>query len=210
MKATPEKLADLLTGQGGLLAFPYHGTSMLGTFRPGDILLVTPIPLDAVRRGDVVAFTHGGCGGEDEIVVAHRVRRLTSDGLITQGDRCAAPDAEPVSVCNLLGQVRFVRRDGRMRTVQGGRPARVALGIARLRRRLASLARGPYRRFRARGLARHFWRPRLARVDLVIDGEPLVKYLHRQRIVACWWPNKKCFWCRKPYDLVIDCPESGS
>jgi signal peptidase I len=34
----------------------YHGGSMLGTLRPGDQVVIEPVPRTAIRPGDVAAF----------------------------------------------------------------------------------------------------------------------------------------------------------
>jgi hypothetical protein len=36
-----------------------------------------------------------------------------------------------------------------------------------------------------------------------------VKYVHRSRTVAVWWPERRSFRCRRPYDLIIKSPISS-
>jgi hypothetical protein len=50
------------------------------------------------------------------------------------------------------------------------------------------------------------WRPEIAEMQLAVQGEKVVKYLHKGRRVAQLWPEQGRFWCRRPYDLVIENP----
>ncbi len=194
-----------LAHRGTEIAFPYHGSSMYGTFRQGDILLVAPATLEAVRPGDVVVFCHVKPGG-DALLIVHRVRACTAAGLITQGDGCPAPDSEPVRAEDLVGRVFFVEREGRMRRVWGGHAGRIWAAWLRLRRRLTPWLGWPYRALRSSGLVRRVWRPAVAQIHLTAEGGPLVKYVHGRRTVAIWAPQDDYFWCCKPYDLVIQRP----
>jgi hypothetical protein len=189
--------------------FPYQGTSMHGTLRPGDLLLVTPVALDAIRPGDVVAFRRPA-PDQDAVQLVHRVQARVKAGLITRGDLCAGPDPDPVRAAELVGRVVAVQRGDRVRRVWGGPAGRLwALGL-RCRRGLLRLAQAPYALLRASGLVRQLWRPRLERVHLVTPEGPLVKYVYRGRTVARWYPQTGQFWCRKPYDLVIERPVGES
>ncbi len=189
----------------GLVACPYRGSSMSGTFRPGDILLVSPASLEAVRPGDVILFAHPRPEGQ-VLPVVHRVRACTAAGLITQGDGCPAPDSAPVRAGELIGRVSFVERQGRVRRVWGGRVGQMWAAWRRLRRHLTPWLGWPYRALRSGGLVRRLWRPDVAQIHLTTANGPLIKYVHRRRTVATWSPQDGYFWCRKPYDLVIRLP----
>ena len=130
--------------------------------------------------------------------------------VVTQGDNNAAPDSEPVRAENLVGRVCFVEREGKTRTVWGGRAGRLWVVYLRLRRRIVRLGRWPYRFLRASGIVQRLWRPRVVQVRLATESGPLVKYIHGQRTVARWLPEEKQFWCRKPYDLVIERPSEAA
>lgn len=188
------------------MAFPYRGASMSGTFRQGDILLVQPVLLEAIRAGDVVVFSFAQADSEMPPIV-HRVQACTAKGLVTQGDASSAPDAALVGAQELIGRVCLVQRAGSVRRVWGGRAGQLWAGYLRLRRPLLKLARLPYRLLRASGLVRRLWRPRLSQVHLTTEEGTVVKYVAGQRAVACWWPEKRHFWCKKPYDLVIERPD---
>jgi hypothetical protein len=178
---------------------------MVGTFRAGDLLIIVPVSWDALAPGDVIAFRRAGPGKTD-VLLCHRVVARTEAGLVTRGDAQAVPDPGPVPSQDLVGRVALVRRDGRDLPVVGGLPGRAWAALLDLRRRLLPLARSPYRWLRASRLLNALWHPRIVEVHLAVGDEPLVKYLHRGRTVAQLWPRQDRFWCRKPYDLVIENP----
>lgn len=184
------------------LTFPYQGASMRGTFRPGDLLTVTPITLQDLRRGDVVAF-HQSSSLIVRRQIVHRVDACTCKGVITRGDQCRVADQTVVTSGDLIGRVSAVERDGKTRPVLGGWRGRIWASALRLWRRVAPVVGWPYRLMRNWGLARALWYPSLASIHIETEAGPIVKYVHRNRTVARWWPTEGRFWCRKPYDLVV-------
>jgi len=190
----------------------YHGGSMLGTLRPGDQVVIKPVPFNAMRPGDVVAF-RPTTADDEKIPIVHRVVAIRPAGLLTQGDNNAQVDVELVTTDRLLGRVTYVERGGRRRLVRGGRAGQLWVVYLRARRRAYNLAarlgRGLYRRLRASGLMRRLWRPRITRLRLVNNHGTLVKYVCGRRTVARWWPDQNRFECRKPYDLVIPRPDGA-
>jgi hypothetical protein len=188
----------------------YHGGSMLGTLRPGDQVIIEPVPFTAIRPGDVVAF-RPTTADDDKLPIVHRVVAIRPAGLLTQGDNNAQVDEELVTAERLLGRVVYVERDGRRRLVRGGRVGHLWVVYLRAQRRAYNLAarlgRGPYRRLRASGLMRRVWRPRIIRVRLFNNHSTLVKYVCGGRTVARWRPHQSRFECQKPYDLVIPRPD---
>lgn len=176
------------------------------TFHPGDLLHVTTVDIEELQRGDVVAFRRPGSADPRQQVV-HRVQARTSLGLITRGDRCRTADDAVVTAKDLIGRVFAVEHDGETRPVLGGWPGHVwAVGL-RLWHRIAPAAGWPYRYLRSSRLARTLWRPQLAQVRLETEAGPVVKYVHRGRTIARWWPAEDRFWCRKPYDLILPRPD---
>ncbi len=190
----------------------YHGGSMLGTLRPGDQLVIEPVPFTAMRPGDVVAF-RPTAADDEKIPIVHRVVAIRPAGLLTQGDNNAQVDAELVTADRLLGRVTYVEGGGRRRLVRGGRAGQLWVVYLRARRRVyhlaARLGHGPYQFLRASGLMRRVWRPRITRLRLVNNRGTLVKYVCGGRTVARWWPDQNRFECRKPYDLVIPRPDGA-
>ncbi|MEJ5308343.1 MAG: S26 family signal peptidase [Anaerolineae bacterium] len=179
---------------------------MAGTFRFGDLLLIDPVGLPQLRRGDVAVFYKPESDGSARIVVAHRVVARDVDSLITQGDACASPDVAVVHSSRLLGRVARVQRGNKSYGVWGGLAGRLWARWVRLRRCLLALGRAPYRWLRASGVVRRLWRPSVAHVTLATGQGPIVKYLYHGKTVATWRPEHQSYWCRKPYDLVLDAP----
>lgn len=64
----------------------YRGSSMLGTFKRGDYLTVIPLPMNRVRRGDVIAYRRPDRPVSEDTLVVHRVVRTVRGGLIVHGD----------------------------------------------------------------------------------------------------------------------------
>lgn len=180
---------------------------MTGSFRAGDILVVRETAFQDARPGDVIAFRAPGGDPVADLIV-HRVVARVADGLITQGDACGAPDAAHVQACDLVGCVIQAQRGRHVRRVWGGEAGRWWARALRLRRRVLALSRAPYRWLRASGVIRHLWRPAVTQVSLMTAHGPVVKYLCGARAVAVWRPETKAYWCEKPYDLVLDAPDS--
>jgi hypothetical protein len=177
---------------------------MTGTFHPGDILVVRKTRYRDVSVGDVVAFrtSKNPVGG----LIVHRVVNCTADGLLTQGDACTTPDASHVQACNLIGRVTQVLHGGKSYRVWGGRAGQLWARYVRLRRRLLTIGRAPYRWLRASGIIRRLWHPPLVCVMLTTMRGPVIKYLCGGKTVAIWATEGQTYWCRKPYDLVLDAP----
>jgi len=186
--------------------YQYRGSSMTGTFRPGDMLVTCDVAFEAIRPGDVVAFRAPG-GDNDATLIVHRVVARARDGLITRGDACGAPDLARVQPGDLVGRVIQAQRGRRVRRVWGGWTGRCWARLLRLRRRVLALGRLPYRWLRASGLVRRVWRPAVTQVSVMTSQGTVVKYLCGARAVAEWRPETRTYRCRKPYDLVLDAPE---
>lgn len=110
--------ADVLR-RFGELRLEVHGSSMLPSIRPGDILTVRRQGISDVRCGDVVLFAREGR------LFAHRVMKKLEDRagalLISRGDALLNEDL-PVTTSELLGRVAFIHR-GRSRIHARGWPS---------------------------------------------------------------------------------------
>jgi len=196
----------------------YRGQSMAGMFQAGDYLTLEPVPIAAIRPGDVVIYAGQDQEGEPEDVV-HRVVARAPGGLVARGDNNPGVDNVLVTADNLLGRVTYAERGGIIHPVRGGRwgllRARLfhAWAYGRLYgwRVARFLGRWPYRALRRSGLVPHFWQPAITRIVLTpTDGPAVVKYVSRGRTVARWWPATGRFLCRRPYDLVIRRPRRAA
>lgn len=189
-----------------LLVLSYRGTSMGNTFLEGDILLVAPSLPEDIRLGDVIAYRR--CSTACQVVV-HRVIAREGVGFLTRGDSMPMADSQPIHPESLVGCVRFVQRDGRVRRVWGSTLGRLHMALSHLGTRIIPLVRPLYRWLRASGLVRLLWKPSIAQIHCATGEGELVKYVHRRKTIARWWPETGQFRCRKPYDLVIAKPFEG-
>lgn len=83
---------------------------------------------DSIKPGDIVAFRVG-----DDLLVTHRVIRVTDEGLFTQGDENDIPDPDPVTRENYIGKTVFaVSRFGALLGVFSETKGRIILGICLL------------------------------------------------------------------------------
>lgn len=184
----------------------FRGLSMAGVFRPGDLLYFEEIPINMVRRGDIIAY--GASQPKTEgIDTVHRVIAIVDQGLICRGDNNRFVDPNPVTEARLLGRaVRFERR-GRMSKVLGGRAgmirARLNWTKAAARRALTALARPLFLRLRRSGIVAFFWRPDTRRVRFCSPDGDFIKYINRGRTVAAFHAEEKVTYLRRPFDLVL-------
>jgi len=194
----------------------YRGNSMAGTFRPGDYLILEPVPIVAICPGDVVIYQGRDQEGEPDDVV-HRVVGVVPGGLAARGDNNPTVDNILVTADNLLGRVRHFERDGKVYPVCGGRRGRLVAWVrhawVHVRRYgdrvVRFLGRWPYRGLRRSGLVPRLWQPTITRIMLTTGDGPLVKYVSHGRTVAWWWPERGRFRCRRPYDLILTRPTSN-
>jgi hypothetical protein len=168
--------------------------------------------LEKTHLGDVViVFREGNTNHFDHIV--HRVVSVNQDYLITQGDNNLKPDAQIVTIDNLVGLVTSFSRHNHVYPVMGGT---LGLFYARLiyaRNHswllIKRLGWRIYRHIRQNGLIARVWRPSISQIRLVTNNGYLVKYCHDNRTVARWWSETKAFEVVKPFDLVIPRPEGS-
>jgi len=185
--------------------FMYYGSSMVPTFRPGQLLYVRPDARD-ILPGDVVVFEM------PDGYAVHRVVAIRQAGLLTRGDNNLTDDRFPVAPERLVGRVELRDEGTRIRAVRGGwwglwlarsRWAARWLDV-RLRRAFlplyGALRRSPVVR---RTLGRLFGRRLRVLWLRGPEGAPLVKVTHLGYTVARWWPETGEFECRKPYDLFL-------
>ena len=187
--------------------FVYNGRSMFPTFRPGHLIYVRPAAHD-LAAGDVVVYFDS----EHSRHVVHRVVEATLGGLVTRGDHNSQRDAQLVAYGQLVGRVEIAEFDGRLKDVVGGRhglwSAQVRWAALALWVRLCVYLGTPYRALKASPRARQclkwFFRPRFKVIRLQTPQGPLVKVLHRGRVVARTQAGGARFECSKPYDLFLE------
>lgn len=175
----------------------------------GDRLILEPVRLSAVRRGDIVVYRVNRNGGESESV--HRVTRVMPNGLVVQGDNNRCPDKTLVTSRNLIGRVTHAQRGCRIFDLPGRRFGLIRARTLQLLRSfledtrgfIRNKGRGSYGRLRNTGLISHFWQPSVVKLRLTANGSRLVKYVFRGHTVGYHWLDKGSLKCRKPFDLVL-------
>jgi translation initiation factor IF-1 len=139
-------LAADVVRQFGEVRLKVTGASMLPSVWPGDVVTVERREICELRPGHVVL-----CYREGKLI-AHRIKLVAGDQLITQGDSLPHSDS-PISGSYILGQVVSILRNGRrvpikqslwQRAVspilqQSGFCTRMTLRIGRRWQRLRSL-----------------------------------------------------------------------
>jgi len=149
-------------------------------------------------------------------LLVHRVIAARSGGLVTRGDNNPGPDNDIVSPELLVGRVAALERRGQRLRVRGGTGGFILASIRRFIRRTYRFffrvvrfpLRPAYRLLRRSGIIGAIWKPRLTAVRFRSSSGPFVKYVHGGRTVAVWWPERRSFRCRRPYDLIIKRPVS--
>jgi hypothetical protein len=82
------------------------GASMLPTVWPGDVVFVQRRALRELQPGQILLAYRNGA------LIAHRIKSIAGDRLITQGDSLPHSDP-PVTSSELVGQVVSILRGGR-------------------------------------------------------------------------------------------------
>ena len=177
---------------------------MRSTFSPGEILYVRP-HANEVKPGDVIVYRRG-----DEYVV-HRVRTITSDGIVARGDNNLHEDQDLVKFEQVIGVVNEVDTGKEIRIVNGGKKG---LWLARLRWSFSSIINwmrpvvgAPYRWLKSSRLMAKIWHPNVIQVKTVSSSGPMIKYIAGRKTVATWIPDLKRFQCKRLYDLVVFPPD---
>ena len=183
----------------------YRGSSMRGTFKPGDKLVIENVPFDQIRKGDLVIFNRA-CQEKGDFIV-HRVSAITSNGLVTRGDNCIDQDKELIGEKHIVGRVIQYDRRGRIRRARNGRMGqiRATLLYGRLHgvKWLKIFLRKPYVMFRKTGIIARIWQPDIEAVYFETPDGPLLKYLHHGRTVAICLKIKNRWKIKRPYDFIM-------
>jgi signal peptidase I len=203
----PYKLSSWAKSSGFVQCFLYLGPSMTPTFQSGDLLYTRPTPRK-LFIGDVVVFSDTKTDG----YIVHRIVKAFIGSLITKGDHNRLCDA-PLSLDQVVGKVELVEnKAGKKRVING----RLGLWMAQLKyinfvldAFFRWVFRGPYNFLRHSGLVPAIWKPTIVKIQLLTEEGTLIKYIHKHRTVAMWNSSIQEFFCLKPYDLVIICPEGS-
>ena len=100
----------------------HTGSSMAPTLREQDILHVFPINDRSVQSGDVISFITS----KNSRIISHRVVSGNPFRLKTKGDNSTTFDTQYVDPKNIIGIVKYVKRNGKTRRIRGGMAGRTA------------------------------------------------------------------------------------
>ena len=110
LEISGEQLEDLLAAvlsRGRPLRFRARGFSMCPLVQDRDVVTISPLAGRALCTGDIVACRLRPSGR----LVIHRVRAVTAEGLLVQGDSAFLPDGL-IPPDDVLGLLILAERDG--------------------------------------------------------------------------------------------------
>ncbi len=182
-----------------------------GSITPDSDLAEIPSSADCLKN------TSLNTAEAESRLLVHRVIAVHPGGFVTRGDNNPAPDSDLVSPALLVGRVAAFERRGRRLRVRGGTGGFILASFRRFVRQtwpsFSRVVRFPfrpaYRLLRRSGIIGAIWKPRLTAVQFRSPSGPFVKYVRGSRTVAVWWPERRNFRCRRPYDLIIKPPVSS-
>jgi len=105
------ELTAEVVGSFGEVRLKVTGASMLPYVWPGDVVTVQRRDAADLRPGQIVLYRRHGK------LIAHRVKAIVGDYLITQGDSLPHSDS-PVSTSEVVGQLVGILRDGRSTSLE--------------------------------------------------------------------------------------------
>lgn len=183
---------------------------MLGTFLPGDCLIVTSAMIEDLCVGDVVVFRGTKKNSDDDCEWVHRVVDAFDRKFITRGDHNSYNDFGFLTNENMVGRVDFVLRDKKKRAVWNGQLGYWWARCLHLRQPLLYLLGrflgNYYQWLREKKILAQYWHLKLSKLYLWSEEGLIIKYVLHGRTIAIWQPEQKRFDCRKPFDLVIPSP----
>lgn len=104
-------LADELLDKGTSIRITASGYSMYPAIKPGNTIIIKPVPLDKLKCGMIIAWKR-----EKDMVVHRLVLAYESDEkryYITRGDSCRSSD-KPVTEDMIAGRVEAIYRGHRL------------------------------------------------------------------------------------------------
>jgi signal peptidase I len=108
-------LREVLGTKGQTIRFRAKGISMSPFIRDQDVITVSPVRADTLRRGHVIAFVFQ----PEAKLCVHRIIDKKGSGFVTQGDNLNRPDGI-ISESQVLGRIKRVERKGRVVTAGTG------------------------------------------------------------------------------------------
>jgi signal peptidase I len=194
---------------------PISGNSMYPTLRGLDIITVSPYNGREVKCGDIIVYISPITSN---IKIAHRVIRISPDGIITRGDNLKVNDSWIVPNGAVIGKVESVRRNRKLFKAKNGPVGQIIgyshyvklLSLDFIRKRIyvliSPLFISIYRFLSRSGIFRIWipapWKPRLMSFSKPEGLE--LRLLMGKRKVAVHTPFSKRWIIKKPFKLFID------
>ena len=179
----------------------YRGRSMRTTFQPGDCIIFEEVPLDQLKKGDVIVYSSDSV---PEMDVVHRIIDTGEDFIEVKGDDNPEGTIEKVPFQRVLGRVVAVEREGqRRKSVTGGKRGSLWAGFVSREGIPRKVARCFYSLLNYSGVVRLFWRPEIETIHLSTDAESVVRLVSGGKTVGKWCEERKILVLRKPWDLVV-------
>lgn len=184
----------------------YNGSSMYPALQDSDLLEVFPYGTRKLRRGDVIIFLPP----DGEKLVVHRIMKITSKGVRTQGDNNPLIDPYTLSSSDIHGQVQAVWRGRKRKRILGGLSGLLLAGLTRHIRRQGVKCllplRAIYRTCSQSGLFACCI-PSGFQVRIVMfqrHDNYLARLLLGSRVIGYYDPSAERWKIRRPYRLFIN------
>jgi SynChlorMet cassette protein ScmC len=190
----------------GHIPIVYHGPSMNPTLKAPDLLDVVPYGKVRPAIGDIICFYPPG----DDMVVVHRIIRISRSGIQTQGDNNQSADSALLQEGQIIGRVIGATRGSHRRTVASGTLGRFTYLGMQVRRLAASTVYNGCRLLRPTRfialvsvhLVPRRWKPR---VVLFPSRKNMVLRLYFGSKVIGEYNVRRGSWnIRFPFQLFID------
>lgn len=118
-----QEVLQAVLAKGASFRFKARGFSMHPFIQDGEVVTVSPVQVDRLWPGDIVAFCHPETGR----LTVHRILKKTAQGFVLRGDNCPEADGL-VPTVNILGRVTQGGRSGRIIRLGWG-PERLGLAL---------------------------------------------------------------------------------
>ncbi|GAB4342248.1 MAG: hypothetical protein Kow0089_17230 [Desulfobulbaceae bacterium] len=189
------------------LIIRYDGPSMYPTLRPSDLLEIVSCANGTVQQGDIVCFSSPVDGKN----VIHRVIEVSADGIRTRGDNNPGADPFIQQPYDLSGRVTALWRNGRKKTVPGGRRGMAAGYYARFHRSCRiffSLLPNSFHRTRTVRSLPHLLTPSRFRPRIYAFRRrhlpPVLKLIAGSRVIGLYDPLAERWKIALPWRLLIN------
>lgn len=186
-------------------SFVHVGNSMYPALRALDQVYVSPIHGDIIK-GDIVVFQYS----PTDVLIAHRVIYVGSEGIRTMGDNNPKPDDMTLLREMIVGKVTSARRRKRTILVMGGLQGRLWVAVYRAikntRVTMESILVKPYHLLAKSGIFR-IWLPESLKYKVIkVEKNANVSMILSMsgRTIGRYSTRKRGWLIKPPYKLFID------